>query len=86
MLALITRNFTRTYTVRQVYEELCRLHIDMNPDEMQAMRTTGNAMIRLAKRHRIRIVRRGKGRQPTIYQGIAPMGMTSVLEAGVVTQ
>jgi hypothetical protein len=86
MLAILTKNFGRTYTVREVYDELRRQRVAMNSDEAQALRTTGNAMIRLAKRRRIRVVRRGKGRQPTVYQGVPPLGMASALEAGMVTQ
>jgi phage I-like protein len=86
MYALLTEDFTHQYTSRKVINALRAKGVALAAEDKQALATVGTSLNKLYKRGRIRRVKRGKGRQPSIYQGVAPMGIASVLESGVLTQ
>ena len=86
MLSLVTSNFNRTYTAREVFNELRRLRVPLSANEKQALATVGTSLQKLSKRGKIRCNRKGKGRKPSIYQGYPPMGMASMMERGLLTQ
>jgi hypothetical protein len=83
----IVTSHDRSFNSRTVYYALHEEGYPL-PDRHQAMATIGTSLAKLTTRHRIRLTRRGKGRQPNVYRANSQtVGVTPVEGiAGVLTQ
>lgn len=68
---VVSKNYERNLTSRDVFKMLADEGFPMD-DRKQALATIGTSLTKLATRGRIRLIRKGKGRQANIFRGHVP--------------